>query len=121
MMVTGMKKWAHCMNLSAALEPQGNFNGRSKVLPKSTSSAEMGRRKRPVYVINPHSSSGKYKIQIEGPTLNLYAPSNALSILAVEILALQHISFFVCEVFNIGKNLPFKDIGHNGVWHIRID
>ena len=39
----------YCMNLSAAPDPQGNFRGRSNVLPKSTSSADMGRRNRPVY------------------------------------------------------------------------
>jgi hypothetical protein len=45
----GIKKGgAYCMNLSAAPEPQGNLRGRSNVFPKSTSSAEMGQRKRPV-------------------------------------------------------------------------
>lgn len=48
-MDNGIKKeGAYCINLSAALEPQGNLRGRSNVFPKSTSSAEMGRRKRPV-------------------------------------------------------------------------
>ena len=35
------------MNLSTALEPQGNFRGWSNVFLKGTSPAEVGRRKRP--------------------------------------------------------------------------
>jgi hypothetical protein len=51
-------KGAYCINLSAALVPQGNFRGRSNVFPKSTSSAEMGRRKRPVCAISFVSVAG---------------------------------------------------------------
>jgi len=54
-------------------------------------------------------------------TLDLYAPSDAFSILPVEIFTFQDISFLVHEALDIRKDLPLEGVGDDIVWHVRVD
>ena len=109
------------MNLRAALEPQGSFRGRSNVLPKSTSSAEIGRRKRPIHIV-PHHQHSRLDREWDGhDTLNLNAPSDALAVLSVEVFAVQDGPVFVGEVLDVRENPAFECVRCNGMRVIGID
>ena len=116
---------AYYMNLSAVLEPQGSFKGRSNVFPKRTSSAEMGRRNLPMY-----SNTVNVAGQARGVadlnkrnihTLYLYAPRYAFPILAVKVFVRQHIPLIVWKVFNMSDYLPLKGVRDDVMRYTRVD
>lgn len=54
-------------------------------------------------------------------TLDLYAPSDALAVLPVEVFALQYGAIFVGEVLDVCENSAFEGIRANGVWFVGIN